>query len=177
MKKKYSYRNPGLAGWMSNDDLEWLYREAKKCKSILEIGSWKGKSTHALLSGCKGVVTAVDTFKGSQDDEDETKEIGKKENVFREFKRNIGHFKNLRALKMTSEDAAKKLAGETFDMIFIDATHTYSETKNDILLWMDRAEKVLCGHDYFVFKGVKKAVDEVVGSIKTADVIWYKRIR
>ncbi len=62
-EEDYEYKDLGIQGWMSLKELNWLYQQAKKCDSILEIGSWKGRSTHALLSGCKGIVTCVDTFK------------------------------------------------------------------------------------------------------------------
>lgn len=36
-----------IDGWMSDDELDWLRSNRKGCKRILEIGSWKGRS-----SGC-----------------------------------------------------------------------------------------------------------------------------
>jgi predicted O-methyltransferase YrrM len=33
---------------------------------------------------------------------------------------NVGHFKNLRVLKMSSAEAAEQLKDEKFDLIFID---------------------------------------------------------
>ena len=43
-------------------ELEWLYKAAKRMKSIVEIGSWQGRSTYVLLSGCQGPVMAVDKW-------------------------------------------------------------------------------------------------------------------
>ena len=54
---------------MTEAELQWLTERAAEASSVVEIGSWKGRSTAALLSGCKGTVTAVDHFLGSPDDE------------------------------------------------------------------------------------------------------------
>ena len=171
---KGDYSNE-IEGWMRPEELRWLYNTAKTVNSILEIGSWKGRSTHALLSGCKGTVTACDTFKGSDDVKDLSYKIAKQENIKDQFIKNVGHFNNLEVLEMTSEEANKPMV--QFDMIFIDALHTYEGVKKDIELWKDRATKILCGHDYdpVAWPDVVRAVDECLG--KPDEVhgsIWVK---
>ena len=51
-----------IEGWMEQTELEWLYSIASEMESIVEIGSWKGRSIHALCTRCKGTVTAIDLF-------------------------------------------------------------------------------------------------------------------
>jgi hypothetical protein len=55
-----------------------------------------------------------------------------------------------------------------FDIILIDADHSYESTKQDIELWRERLspEGILVGHDYGTdqFPGVTKAVVEIFGS-------------
>jgi hypothetical protein len=61
---------PDIQGWMTRDELTWLYETAQTMQSIAEIGCWKGRSTCALLSGCPGTVHAVDHFLGSATERD-----------------------------------------------------------------------------------------------------------
>jgi glycosyltransferase involved in cell wall biosynthesis len=167
--------NYSIEGWMTPEELGWLYRTATKMTSILEIGSWKGRSTYALLSGCKGIVTAVDTFKGSQDVHDLTYEIGKQQDIYAQFMQNVGHFSNLQVLKMTSEEATVALKDKQFDMIFIDAEHTYEGVKHDIELWKNNATVVLCGHDYVeTWPDVQRAVSDSIKIDGVSASIWFK---
>ena len=115
--------------------------------SIVEIGSWKGRSTHALLSGCKGTVWAVDHFEGSAGEEGmhhEAKEV----DLYEKFMANVGMFPNLKALKMSSAEAVKQFEDKSVDMVFIDGGHEYAEVKADIEMWLPKAKKMICGHDY-----------------------------
>jgi tetratricopeptide (TPR) repeat protein len=186
----YDYKLPGggsaadgggIDGWMTHGELDWLYHRAQKVDSIAEVGSWKGRSTHALLSGCKGKVVAVDTFKGSADPRDQTNAIAKKEDILATFRKNVGHFPNLEVCQMTSEEAAKKFSaeGRKFDMVFIDAGHAYEEVKQDILLWKDLATVILSGHDYGAKDfgpDVNRAVDECLGPTSHHETIWFKEL-
>lgn len=162
-KYYFEFGAPNIDGWMRFEELQWLYNTAKTKENILEVGSWKGRSTSALLSGCKGIVTSVDTWKGSQDDRDSTKWMAKQEDVFETFKKNVGHFKNLNIHRAESTIAAKDYLDEYFDMIFIDAEHTYEGVKSDIEAWLPKVKKdgLICGHDYVLsWMNVIKAVDE-----------------
>ena len=169
------YISPDIQGWMSNAELEWLYRTAQNMETIVEIGSWKGRSTHALLSGCKGTVYAVDHFKGSNGEAVEHLEA-QQHDIYDIFLGNVGHFKNLKTLKMSSEQAAKKFKDKSVDMVFIDGEHTYEGVKKDIGMWLPKAKKIISGHDYYWPK-IFMAVDEKLGDVETADTIWFKEIK
>lgn len=176
--KSFEYKDKGIDGWMTPEELEFLYQSAKKYNRILEIGSWKGRSSDALLSGCKGEVHCVDHFKGSNDKNDETNSLGKKEDIYEEFIKNVGHYKNLKVVRNSSENAEKELADEKFEMIFIDGEHTYEAVKQDIRLWKKHCTKLICGHDYQNnWPGVMRAVDEEIGKPDGVEgSIWYKYI-
>lgn len=128
---------------VSNDEAIWLYEQAKEMDSIVELGSYKGKSTHALLSGCKGIVYAVDHFKGSESKSDET--YGKSGK--NEFLKSTHGFNNLILLEMCTVKAAELFKDKSADMIFIDAGHLYEEILADLKAWIPKIKKLVCGHD------------------------------
>lgn len=152
----------GIEGWMSPLELEFLWMMAKKGKSVVEVGSWKGRSTQALLESGKKVF-AVDTWEGSSDPCDLTYEQAKKSDIFAEFKKNVGHYENLKIIKKDSIAASKQFSDKSVDMVFLDATHSYAAVKKDIEAWLPKARQIICGHDYDpkVWPGVVQAVDEI----------------
>jgi len=137
-----------IEGWMDNKELDWLYKQATGFDSIVEIGSWKGRSSHALLSGCKGTVHCVDEFKGSEEQTTDVHLEATKRDISVDFFENVGMFKNLNQIRMDSRDAFELFADDSVDMVFIDGSHTFENVKADILNWMPKAKKLLCGHDY-----------------------------
>lgn len=171
----FEYPDNGIEGWMQFAELQFLYNSAKKYKTIVEIGSWKGRSTHALISGSakafgeNGSITCVDTWEGSTDVRDTTFYVAKQEDVFSQFQRNISTAKTTVApsiMKMTSLEAAKQFEDESLDMVFIDAGHDYESIRDDIAAWLPKVKKtgMICGHDYQLsWMGVIQAVDEVFG--------------
>jgi predicted O-methyltransferase YrrM len=73
-------------------------------------------------------------------------------------------------IQKTSVKASLEVEDNSFDIIYIDADHTYEHCLEDIQLWKPKVKKggILCGHDYFIsgvlWPGVKKAVDESFSS-------------
>ena len=183
----WEYGDNGIEGWMEFPALTFLYNTAKLMREICEVGSFKGKSTHALLSGLNkanserlhtGTLTAVDHWEGSQDPNDLTHTIAKQENIFEIFKQNTAGFEDiLRIQKSSSLEAANKYTARAFDMVFIDAGHTYEEVVADIRAWKSKALILLCGHDYWpeVWPGVVRAVDEELGGPdEVHGTLWVK---
>lgn len=167
-QEAYPYDNK-IEGWMTKEELNFLFKTAGTMEDVVEIGSWKGRSTHALLSACKGTVTAIDTFKGSPG---EPAHKGVK-NLYKDFIKNVGEFKNLKVIKGDSQKV--KFKGRA-DMVFIDGAHTYEAVKADIEKWLPKTKKLICGHD-FQWPGVQKAVTEKLGFVHTCGTIWYKQLQ
>lgn len=169
-----------IPGWMFIRELNWLYNTAKDMETICEVGSWKGRSTHALCSGIQhgGHVYAVDHFQGSAGEDEQHKEADEG-NIEEQFMENVGHrFRNVTPVKIHSLDYAAICAksGKTFDMVFLDGGHQYDEFKADLEAWMKLTKKIICGHDYNLFPGVTRAVNERFDQVKTVETIWYKEI-
>ena len=65
-------------------------------------------------------------------------------------------------------------------MVFIDGDHRYEEVKLDIIhaLGLIRSGGIISGHDYShkTWPGVKRAVDEVLGTVHHCDSIWWTKI-
>jgi hypothetical protein len=167
------YKESGIEGFMNMSELQFLYQESSKYDSIIEIGSFKGRSTHALLSGLSKKVYCVDSWNYN-------KEITCDEDTFNEFKSNIsllaGNNGRLNINRLSSLEAAKLLPD--VDMVFIDADHSYESVKADILAWLPKTKKLISGHDYAPnWPGVKQAVDEIFGdNVKLVDLVWYVEI-
>jgi predicted O-methyltransferase YrrM len=171
-----------IEGWMTTNELYWLAEQAATCKTIVEIGSWKGRSTRALADNTPGTVYAVDTWAGSDGLAELLKD--KPEGwVKGEFLKNMAGLQNVEAVQMTSMEAAALFQGQgrRFDMVFIDGDHSYESVKADITAWRALLVEggLISGHDYS-WTGVIQAVDELLPNRKTGDLkmnwIWYDRV-
>jgi predicted O-methyltransferase YrrM len=173
-----------IFGWMTAEELDWLSEKAAYHQRIVEIGCWAGRSTRALAERTSGEVYAVDTWNGlgaagEQQTIHQKLLQGKSDDwLLGEFKANTADLKNIHILQMTSLEAARKLAGQKFDMVFIDASHDYGNVKADILAWRPllSAGGLLCGHDYVQsWPDVGRAVDELLPQRKVCErmTIWY----
>lgn len=162
-----------IDGFMDVNELAWLYEMACKMGSVAEVGSWKGRSTTVLLEGCKGPVLAVDNWSGHDPSSNGALERHASEtDVHAEFLKNTSGYSNLTVRQ--SDSVAGSVEGEAFDMVFIDAEHTYEGCRADIDAWLPRARRVIAGHDYNeAWPGVIKAVKETFGQVKTVGSIWY----
>ncbi len=166
-----------ITGWMTEAELKWLAQMASTRKRIVEIGSWKGRSTRAMTDNMSddARIISVDTWRGSDEEVHKT-ELGKHPEgwLLKEFKRNLAGSHPVQIFQMTSLEAAAALQNVRFDMIFIDAGHDYESVKKDILAWRPLLAQggLFCGHDY-PYAGVTPAVDELLpNSYIGADTIW-----
>jgi len=165
--------NTQIPGWMSEEELKWLYNKASKFQSIVEIGSWAGRSTYSLLSGCPGTVTAIDHFLGTPSELETTHAEAKISDVYDAFMSNVGHFSNLEVLKMDSTSASEQFVDKSVEMIFIDGDHTYDAVLADLKVWVPKCSRFLCGHDRD-FTAVEQALKDFGIVYKEGPgSIWY----
>ena len=128
-----------IDGWLSDSEGELLYRLAKEVPSgqaIVELGSWKGKSTVWLAKGTeagqRNKVYSIDSHSGSKAhiSEGET-------NTYPAFINNLtkaGVQGIVVPLVKTSTEAVKRWQ-EGIGLLWIDATHEYEDVKHDFLSW------------------------------------------
>lgn len=175
--KENIFIDKGIEGWMTLPDLIWLNKTARDASVFVEVGSWAGRSSDAILSGSKGKVYCVDTWQGAKDVQDLTNGMAKERDMLEVFKSNVGHYKNLNIVHKSSIEGAKDFEDNSLDVCFIDAGHTYEEVLEDIKAWLPKVKPdgILCGHDYLpdTWMGVVKAVDENFGKPdEVVDWIW-----
>lgn len=144
---------------MAADELEWLADQARTRYAIVEIGSWKGRSTKALASTCPGVVYAIDNLVGEDKSPTDKAELALAfyENLAEEIDQ-----AKVRPIRWDSVLAATEFLDRSLDMVFIDGDHEGNGPTNDIAAWFRKLKPggLLCGHDRF-HEGVKKAIDSI----------------
>lgn len=71
---------------------------------------------------------------------------------------------NIKVIPKDSIEASKDFNDGELDFIFLDSSHQYDETKESIKAWVPKLkdEYIFSGHDYHLYDGVKKAVDELI---------------
>ncbi len=159
-----------MDGWLSFHEGSFLYDTALKHASrgaIVEIGSWKGKSTiwlaHGVRDGKGDVVHAIDPHTGAP----EHQEIFKTKNIwtFEEFQKNIktaGIEKFVYPIVNHSENAAKNWR-KPVAFLWIDGAHAYEAAKLDFDSWFPHLIEggMIAYHDS-TYDDVRKVMRECV---------------
>jgi predicted O-methyltransferase YrrM len=174
-----------IEGFLTTDEGVLLYQLAKNCTGkgvIVEIGSFKGKSTVYLALGSKYgnnvKVYAIDPHTGKG----EYSSVFGETLTFKEFSQNI---ENARVedvvipMVMTSEQAAKKF-GHKVELIFIDGGHDWISVWQDFNMWypMIVEHGIIAFHDTVGWPGPKRiakclAHSTVFRKSGIVDSIWY----
>jgi predicted O-methyltransferase YrrM len=148
----------GVPGWLTDEEGEALYQLAKRCSgrgAIVEIGSWKGKSTICLGLGSRagaGVrIFAIDPHADYR---------------FGDFKSNVeraGVADLVTPIASLSQAAADGF-DEPIELLFVDGSHEYDLVLEDFEQWVP---KVVDGgwvafHDTTWTAGPRKVVGQAV---------------
>ncbi|HEY3018471.1 MAG TPA: class I SAM-dependent methyltransferase [Gaiellaceae bacterium] len=147
-----------IPGWLTDEEGEALYELARTCTGrgvIVEIGSWKGKSTVCLGLGTKAgaavPVYAVDPHADYR---------------FGDFKTNVeraGIAELVRPVASLSQAAVEEVH-EPIELLFVDGSHEYELVLEDFEKWVP---KVVDGgwvafHDTTWTAGPRKVVGSAV---------------
>ena len=118
-----------VKGWLTDSEAQFLYSKAKACPPgtvIVEIGSWKGKSSICLSQGSaaggKVHIYAVDPHQDGS---------------YQEFEHNVssaGIRKLVTPIVKTSADACEGW-NQPIGLLFIDGNHEHDMVEQDYLLW------------------------------------------
>jgi MMP 1-O-methyltransferase len=147
-----------VPGWLTDEEGEALYELARRCRGdgvIVEIGSWKGKSTICLGLGSQAgnsvPVYAVDPHADYR---------------FGDFKTNVERAQIaslVRPIASLSQPAADDFQ-EPIELLFVDGSHEYDLVLEDFEKWVP---KVVDGgwvafHDTTWTKGPRKVVGRAI---------------
>jgi len=139
MKPSESNSFHQIDGWLTIEEADALYQaavEIPECGCIVEIGSFKGRSTYALALGCQdsGVakrVYAVDPFTGNPN-EARFFPAGFKA----DFDRNLEQFiKANIVIPRVMSSAGAVLHNYKPNLVFIDGSHIYEDVIFDLISW------------------------------------------
>lgn len=158
-----------VEGWLSLREGRCLYRLAAGCRgrgAIVEVGSWKGRSTLCLaagsLAGAGTRILAVDPHTGSPEQRRAFGEV----HTLDEFRANLGragldHL--VTPMVMTSLEAARAVV-DPIELIFIDGAHEYEAVRADFEAWFPRVIDggVMAFHDTASWNGPGRLVRESV---------------
>jgi hypothetical protein len=147
-------------GGMNTLELEYLAAVCKN-KKVLELGSHIGQSAYVIASVAKEL-HCVDAWiddcpylEKVQSDVYRSQPRGMEE----QFDNNTKDFTNIKKIKGFTSDVVS-LTDDDYDIILIDADHSYNGVKQDILNYKDKGKHLLF-HDYDSnWVGVQQAVDE-----------------
>jgi predicted O-methyltransferase YrrM len=171
-----------VQGWNSNHPALTRCIRGLRPQVIIDVGVWKGLSTINLAralkdSGTEGCVIAVDTFLGSPEHWDHSRNLFRRihgyPDLYQQFLSNVYHAglqDYVVPMPQTSHVAAALLKkyGIKASLIHIDAAHEYEDVFRDARAYWEILEDggVLVGDDYHpTWPGVVRAADEFAGSV------------
>ncbi|MDT8308008.1 MAG: class I SAM-dependent methyltransferase [Bacteroidales bacterium] len=154
--------------------LEMLH--LSEATNVLEIGTSSGGTTWHIAAniGPTGSVVTVDLPPETRGEKYTTTSLATerptREQLGRHFRGSTVENK-IEQILMDSEQLKKYSPKEKFDLVFIDASHTYENAKRDTENAMRLVKKggYLIWHDYFVFHpdyGVRKLLHELASEMK-----------
>lgn len=168
----------GMGMELVQRDVESLRRMISSFKSIfghapsvLEIGSWAGRSAIAMIDAGAKSVHCVDHWLGNSGDSGTSQYDGSRGTPLEVFNRNVAG-RPITHTVGASPWAASTFKNESYDIVYIDAEHTKEAVKDDILAWAPKAKQWIAGHDYESFPEVAKAVEELGLSVKVDGNVW-----
>ncbi|HEU5277947.1 MAG TPA: class I SAM-dependent methyltransferase [Gaiellaceae bacterium] len=147
-----------VPGWLTDEEGEALYELARACKGrgvIVEIGSWKGKSTICLgvgsRAGASVPIYAVDPHADYR---------------FGDFKANVdraGIADLVQPIASLSQPAADDFH-EPIELLFVDGSHEYDLVLEDFEKWVPKVVEGgwVAFHDTTWTPGPRKVVGDAI---------------
>ncbi len=170
-----------IDGWLAKREGPYLYSLSQfgaRLGVVVEIGSWKGKSTVWLAKGSEKVdgekIYAVDPHLGGPDQA----RLGLTDiQTEKEFKENIrlaGVQARVVPLVMTSMQAVKNW-NQPIGLLWIDGDHSYRSVQQDFFNWQPHVVEggIIAFHDTCSWAGVRRFIDEEILSLDGYRIIGH----
>lgn len=125
------------SGWLSKGEAARLAKEVTGCR-VLELGSYKGRSTVVMAETADQVI-CVDTFEG-------TGEAGGVDTLGA-FLTNTAPYPHVIPIVGLTGHIQDLFADKVFDVVFVDAEHTFESAKADFELAKQFGKRILA-HDW-----------------------------
>ncbi len=157
-----------VQGWMTQGQARALHDAAAACPpggTIVEIGSFHGRSTIVLASACPvdAIVIAIDPHagndRGPQEIDGFEAEASEDHLTFITNLATAGVADRVTHLRMFSDDALAHVAGD-IDVLYVDGAHRYAPARSDIVNYGERVRDggTMLIHDSFSSIGVTLAI-------------------
>lgn len=155
----------GVEGWLAIDDAVWLARYVARVAArdanpvIVEIGSWKGRSTIAMALALRragrGTLFAIDPHLGVSSSPSDTMP------EFLSNLNNAGVADLVEPIRTFSREPLERFADRSVSFLFLDGSHDYDEVVRDIAAWEPKmAENAVIAFDDADWPGVNQAIRE-----------------
>jgi len=149
-----------IDGWLSDQEALGLYTAARQLPrgaTVVEIGSWQGKSTYCLAMGLRaGTVHAIDPFNADSGDDADSQEAYQEKKGSRNL---LAQFNdNMRERNVLDKIAVKQGYSQQFhgdfdaiDLLFIDGDHSINGCSQDFELYAPKVKPggLIAFHDYY----------------------------
>ncbi len=178
-----------IQGWFYWPEFyQQVVRELPSPAKIVEVGTWRGRSTCFLAecvkrSGKHIEFWAVDTFLGSNESIHQTLVANMTTDLYTDFLNNLEMCEVseiVTPLKSSSVTASRQFSNSSLDFVMIDGAHDRESVLQDINAWLPKIKPggLIAGDDYGgEWTGVKQSVDEVFGDqVKTSGSVWYATV-
>jgi hypothetical protein len=155
-----------VEGFLLEGEEKWLFKRARSLPdgaNLVEIGSYRGRSTSCLAFGCRGTkkhVYAVDSFDGNVWE-------SQYRSPFNEFEQNIKRCElssYVEPVRGLSGEVAKSWS-KSIQFLFIDGSHVYEDVLGDFASFLPHVVPggIIAFHDVCESKpGVWKAWNEII---------------
>ena len=151
-RQMWPTRAPHMKGLIKNE----IQRSSASTFKVLEVGSWAGTSACLWAQACKeagtGEVHCVDSWAASDNAPEDMKAAVKGDRIYKLFLHNVkccGVKDYIHIHRGLSDEMASKFEPESFDVVYIDGDHAYTQFKKDLLSYQKFLKNggVICGDD------------------------------
>lgn len=137
-----------------------------KSRDVVEIGVLNGDFSQLILDILNPYeLLLVDPFKENKDKYEDG--LTTAYSTEQQYNNVINRFKEKEQVFVSRDfsfNVVKQYENDTFDLVYLDASHLYKDVKKDLNDWASKLKSggLMCGHDYAKISnfGVIQAVDE-----------------
>lgn len=167
-----------IPGWMSEHELQTLAKWAEGCETIIEIGSYLGRSAYALAaSESRAAVHCFDPWSNTPIENSAPSSLA----AFLENTKRVKNITPHRMAALPDWPLERKV-----DLVFLDAVHENPSDRDYIKFWLPRIKPggYMSGHDWYphgryypdVLENVRW-LEKTFGKVETpAGSLWRFRI-